>query len=375
MKRYIGLILVIVVLLLVGCKKTEKIITEKVEENTNINTEENIDDQISQEVVKKEDEITDLEEIEDIDEIEVLEPVDYAEFKVNELGDIMVVMYHGIGDNAPYQRTAEGFLSDLNYMYEHNYRLVSLSDYMKQTIDIAAGMTPIVFTFDDGLATTFSLHEVGGNLEIVPGTALGILEEFIIEHPDFGKGGSLFLHATNSNYSGAGTQKERLEWLIDHGYEIGNHSATHANFGKLSGESIIEEVGRVDAFIGELLPDYVMNTLTYPFGKRPDSAYQDMWQTATYKGRKMNYILGLREGPSGKMVPPLHNKFQPFNAPRVRGSEGEIQDMIWFFNYYDNESPNSKYISDGNKDTLVIPESEKANLNESLLGDLEVIIY
>jgi len=376
-KVYIGLVGWLIMLTLASCQvkqeeeklpqETEEMVKEAVTEVEEVTTEKT---EATSETTVVEEAIVE-EVVEDVTE----EPVDYEALKVNELGDIMVVMYHGISDNPPYQRTATDFLKDLTYMYDQNYRLIPLSDYVKQTIDIEAGMTPIVFSFDDGLATTFSLKETNGQLEVVEGTAVAILETFLKDHPDFGTGACMFLHATNNNYKGDGTQKERLQWLLDHGYEIGNHTATHANLSKLNKEKVIEEIGRVDAFIGELFPEYEMNVFTYPFGARPKKEYRDSWQTATYKDRKMSYVLGLREGPSGKMLPPMHKKFQWFNAPRVRGSEGAEGDMTWFFNYYDQEHPELKYISDGNKMTLVVPEKSRDNINEQLIGDLEIITY
>ena len=103
-----------------------------------------------------------------VEEVPEPEPIDPEALKVNEQGHIMVVMYHGIKDNPPYHRLKEDFIKDLTYMYDHGYRTVSMSDYLKGYIDIEAGMTPIVLTFDDGLPSTFSMTEVQGELLVNP---------------------------------------------------------------------------------------------------------------------------------------------------------------------------------------------------------------
>ncbi len=295
---------------------------------------------------------------------------------VNEIGHIMVVMYHGIKDNPPYHRTKDDFIKDLTYMYDNGYRLISMSDYLNQTIDVEIGMTPIVLTFDDGLSSTFSLIEEGGKLLVNPESAIGLIEAFSKEHPDFGKTATLFIHDTKANFRGGeGSAFERLSWLIDHGYEIGNHSATHADLSKLDQQALIKEIGQVDELLLELEMDYDMSAITYPYGKRPNETLINNLIETTYKGIGIDYSVGFREGPSFILRPPIHQKFSPFNAPRVRGSEGEVQDMWWFFNHYDNDHPELKYVSDGREDVVVVPQTYLEDVNADKYDTLILEVY
>ena len=302
------------------------------------------------------------------------EPVDYEALGVNEQGHIMVVMYHGIMDNPPYHRTEENFLKDLNYFYDHGYRLISMADYISGHISVPAGMTPIVFTFDDGLSTTFSLEETNEGLDVVSGTAVGLIEDFYKKNPDFGRSASFYIHATSSNFRGAGSDMERLQWLVDRGYEIGNHSATHANFKKLGREGLLKEVGEVEVYLHGLMPEYEMTSMTYPFGARPDSSLLHLLQEGSYEGHELTYDVAFREGPSGQFYPSVHKKFNPLNTPRVRGSEGDIQDLWWFLDYYE-ENPSLKYVSDGDPMTIVVPENKADNIAEDLDKAFEIITY
>ena len=113
------------------------------------------------------------------------EDIDFSLVQPNEIGDIIIAMYHGIQNNPPYHRTAEDYKKDLQYMYDNGYRLISMRDYIDHNISVAAGYTPIVLTFDDGLRSSFSLEEVNGELRPVEDSAVGILEAFNAEHPDF----------------------------------------------------------------------------------------------------------------------------------------------------------------------------------------------
>lgn len=354
--------------------------TKDEDENTSEDLSEQIEDGIS--IENENSSVPDDADSSDIGELEKEEPEepmmtdeDYSALGVNELGHIMVVMYHGIKDNPPYHRTKDNFIKDLTYMYENGYRLVSMSDYLNMTIDIEAGKTPIVLTFDDGLSTTFSLIETDNGLEVDPDSAIGLLEAFIEEHPDFGRAGALFIHDTKANFRGDGTAVERLKWLIDKGYEIGNHSATHADLSKLDEVSLIKEIGQVDELLLELELDITMSAITYPYGKKPNDAFLDVLSSGQYKEIELDYQVGFREGPSSLLYCPLDIKFIPFGAPRVRGSEGEIQDMWWFFEHYDVDHPELKYVSDGDPETVVIPAEYEERVNMDKIGEKELIIY
>lgn len=303
-----------------------------------------------------------------------IEPVDYASLKVNEQGHIMVVMYHGIKDNPPYHRLKEDFIKDMTYMYEHDYRLISLESYLSGHIDIEAGMTPILFTFDDGLESTFSLIENEGDFDVNPETAIGLMEAFAEEHPDFGKDASLYIHANDYNFRDVGTPSDRLNWLLDHGYDLGNHSNTHANFKHLGQAALIKEIGAVEVYVDSVIPGYKLTAMTYPFGARPATDLLPVLNNGVYEGFAFDYKVAFREGPSGQFYPPTHVKFDYLNAPRVRGSEGEVQDLWWFLDYYE-ENPSLKYISDGDPMTIVVPADKEVNLRDEVKETFEVITY
>lgn len=77
----------------------------------------------------------------------------------NEDGRIIIVMYHKFSEkeNDEWTRSYENFYQDLKYLYEHNYRSVSLNDYLNNSMKVPVGCTPIIFTFDDGSKGQFNL--------------------------------------------------------------------------------------------------------------------------------------------------------------------------------------------------------------------------
>lgn len=316
---------------------------------------------------------------ENYEEIEVLsneekEEVDYSLVKPNEMGHIMVVMYHGIMDKPPYHRTKEDFIKDLQYMYDNGYRLISIRDYLDNNIDIKAGMTPIVLTFDDSLSSTFHLEEIDGKLVVGKDTAIGIIEDFAKKYPDFGKTATLYINGWENGFDGAGTLNQRLNWLVENGYEIGNHTYKHFDLSKLSKEELIEEVGYVDRLIKKSVTGYKVDSITYPFGKKPKEENLEAIKEGRYLDTEYQYQVGFREGPSGTFYSPLHINFASYNAPRVRGSEGEQGDLWWYFDFYEKNS-HLKYISDGKKNLISIPMEYEAYLDKDKIGNKELIVY
>lgn len=330
---------------------------------------------IDEELVEEVKEGQETAEAEVHQEIEIIkEAINYEELKPNELGNIMVIMYHGIDDNPPYQRTAQDFRKDLEYMYENGYRLIRMEDYISGRIDVEPGLSPIVLTFDDGLSTTFSLEEGENGLVPKDKTAISILEEFCKEHPDFGKAATLYINGDTDTFSGAGSLKDRLSWLVENGYEIGNHTYSHPKLNKLSEDQVLEEIGKVDLLIKELLPEYPINTLSYPHGIRPSEEARSLAEGGTFQNVSYSYKLGLREGPSGPMHPAVHKDFDAYNCPRVRGSSGEEGDLWWWFAYYEDQG-GSKYISDGDIDTIAAPKELEDRVNFEVLEKSNLSFY
>ncbi len=96
------------------------------------------------------------------DEIEVEDDEKFnidEEYVYNEEGRIIIVMYHKFSEKESdeWTRSYDNFYQDLKYLYEHNYRSVSLNDYLNNSMKVPVGCTPIIFTFDDGSKGQFNL--------------------------------------------------------------------------------------------------------------------------------------------------------------------------------------------------------------------------
>jgi allophanate hydrolase subunit 2 len=94
----------------------------------------------------------------------------------NEMGQIMVIEYHIIGPdeaNSQYTRTPENFRKDVALLKTEGYYPISLRDMISGNIEVPAGKSPVVFTFDDSSIGQYNLL-ADGTLD--PDCALGILQ-------------------------------------------------------------------------------------------------------------------------------------------------------------------------------------------------------
>lgn len=300
---------------------------------------------------------------------------DLKKIKANENGQIMILMYHGIGtEEAEWVRTADNFRKDLSTLYEKGYRLISLKDYIENNIKVEAGYTPFVLTFDDGLKSSFNLLEENGEKKLDPDCAVGILEEFKKQHPDFGSGGSFFVYYPIP-FRQKELIKEKYEFLIKNGYDIGNHSYNHENLGKLGAEDIQKSLAMNVKLTQDYLPGYDVYGLAIPYGMGPKGDNYKYLAQGEYNGVKYDHRAVLKVG-SNPAPSPVSVKFDPIRLPRVRASEMNtagtgIYDWLQTF----DKKPEKRYISDGDPDTVAIPESEKENVDMKKVGNKKLLVY
>ncbi|HHZ02656.1 MAG TPA: polysaccharide deacetylase family protein [Tissierellia bacterium] len=310
---------------------------------------------------------------EDLDEQDPVAAIDMS-LNPNELGEIMILMYHGVGEEeSTWQRTPENFRKDLEYMYQNGYRMIRLSDYAKGEIYTEAGYTPIILTFDDGRQNNFNYIEVNGETVIDPDCAVGILEEFKNKYPDFNVTATFFLGTNPFGQEEYAAQK--LNWLIENGYDIGNHTYSHNKMEYLTSEEIQFEIGSVNNMLGEYIPNYTVETLALPHGSNPKDEYLEWVLEGEYEGNKYNTIAVLDVGwrPAYSPFDILTN----FNSLyRVTASEIDVDNcgMYDYFKQYE-ENKRERFISDGNPDVVTIPKRHEEYLNMEIVENKIVNIY
>lgn len=307
----------------------------------------------------------------------------YREYKVNELGRVPIMMYHGIvnttetnyiGGNVDkdgYNRTANAFREDLEFYYQNGYRMIRLIDYVNGKIDVELGYSPIILTFDDGNQNNFNVlgKDDSGNLIIDPNCAVGILESFKTKYPEFKVTATFFV--MNGLFNQGKYNEEILKWLVSNGYDIGNHTTNHANFTEIDMNKTQEVVGKMYKKLDNILGENYVKIIALPYGspyKKSHDNYPYILK-GTYDGYSYETIATLRVGWESE-VSPFNKSFDQYFLKRCRAydNNGKEFDIEMVFKNLEK----NRYISDGDIDTVVIKESMKDNLNESIKN---VIIY
>jgi peptidoglycan/xylan/chitin deacetylase (PgdA/CDA1 family) len=169
--------------------------------------------------------------------------------------------------------------------------------------------------------------------------------------------------------------EEKLTWLIDNGYDLGNHTYSHEKMEKLNSEQIQIEIGSVNNIIKEYLPDYAVETLALPHGSNPKNEYIEFMIEGEYEGNKYETIAVLDVGwrPAYSPFDILTNFYSLY---RVTASEINVDNcgINDYFKQYE-ENKRERFISDGNPDVVTIPKRHMEYLNMDMVGDRIVNIY
>ncbi len=313
----------------------------------------------------------------DYDDIEITF-VKNKDVKYNEMAEVLVLMYHALtptdveGDKI--HRSVQGFKDDLQALYDNNYRVISMEDYINKDIHLEAGYSPVLITFDDGLQTAFSFENINGQLVPKKDTAVDIMNKFYKKHEDFGKSATFFVYNKNEMFMGFGTLMDKFNYLIYNDYDIGNHSYSHKDFASLDEQGIIEELGKNHNVVYDNSEYYSMKAIAYPYGNTPKDEYLQTIFSIDTDEYKYNYDVAflaflLDEYSSN----PYSTKFDPYKIPRTRGTDNEPFDLGYFLDYYE-KNPSQKYISDGLDNVISVPYDKFEELDFEYVKEKDLSI-
>jgi len=287
-----------------------------------------------------------------------------ADLSPNELGRVMILEYHKIDyPEERWTRTPENFRRDLETLYAKGYRLINLGDLLDRRIQVPAGTTPVVLTFDDSSPGQFRYVEANGSVQIDPKSAIGVLEAFIAEKPDFGRGGTFYVLPGASKPNRLFNQPEyegrKLQYLVSHGFEIGNHTLWHANLAKYPEATVRAQVAEAQVWIQRHVPDYKTRSIALPHGVYPADVSWVLHGSA--KGTTYNHdaVLMVAGGPAPS---PFSRTFDPVRLPRIQAVE---RDLAYWLNYFD-KNPNERFVSDGDANSVTVPASSRDRLRAEL---------
>ena len=289
----------------------------------------------------------------------------------NELGRIMILEYHKIDyPEERWTRTPENFRRDLEQLYARGYRLQSLTALLEGRVTVPAGTTPVVLTFDDSSPGQFRYIDRNGTPEIDPKCAIGVLEAFLKEKPDFGRAATFFVLPGASRPNRLFNQPEhegrKLRWLVENGYEIGNHTLWHANLGKYDEGVVRTQLADAQVWVQKYVPDYKLRTLALPHGVYPKDVSWALTGSAkgtTYRHEAILMVAG------GAAPSPFSARFDPVHLPRIQAVERDLKGWLDHF----DKNPADRFVSDGDASTVTIAPAQRDRLKPALSKSLKVV--
>lgn len=278
-------------------------------------------------------------------------PSDPRTIRANELGSIPVLMFHRVVQRGgEYDLTPKDFRRQLQLLSDSGYVPIRAEDFVSGHIDVPAGKTPVVLTFDDSSREQFSYLPDG---TIDPKTALGILLRFSAKHPAFPATGTFFV--IRYPWGGTPNGSQMLGNLFERGFELGNHTLDHVNLSQLSPDEVQREIVLGQQLITDAAPSAQVRTLALPYGIYPsphELAIKGSWDGQSYRYQ------GVFEVGAGPAPSPYGTAFDPLAIPRIRASpsrkEADLASGYWL--RYLLLHPDQRYISDGDPSTVTVPK-------------------
>ncbi|MGV3707660.1 MAG: polysaccharide deacetylase family protein [Gemmatimonas sp.] len=284
------------------------------------------------------------------------------------MGRIPIVEWHQVVDaDGTYKVSRERFLAELTELHARGYVPISLGEYLDKKIDLPAGKSPVLFTFDDASPSQFSYIERNGQLVIDPRSAMGILNDFIKAHPDWKHKGVFCLlpaaQAGHAFFGDKGIDGQKTEWrfkkvqyLQQQGYDLCNHTLWHAQLNKYSGEVVQEQLARGVMAIDSAVPGYKVRALALPYGiwpKNRELAYSGGWTDKKSKKEIRYKHEAVFEVAGGPARSPYDPQFNAGKLPRVPLQGGtKLKPTL---DAMDKPGPMARYVSDGNPNTVAKP--------------------
>jgi peptidoglycan/xylan/chitin deacetylase (PgdA/CDA1 family) len=287
-------------------------------------------------------------------------PVDFSRVHPNELGEIPILEYHLItNDDSRWSRSWEHFRGDLERLYRLGYRTVRLQDIVDDRINVPAGYSPVVLTFDDSSPGQFTFVDENGTLIPDPHSAVGILDAFYREHPDFGRHATFFvLPAADPPHNLFGQdqyQRQKLRYLVEHGMDVGNHTYWHQNLSRVGDAEVRRQIGQAVEVINTMIPNYDVDLFALPEGAWPvhrELVIHGTWHGTTYTNRAI-VLVGAQPALSPDRV-----GFDPLALPRIQAIPDQLD--LWLNTLA--RVPNRRYVSDGDPDRLTFPVTMSSKL-------------
>jgi len=260
------------------------------------------------------------------------------EEKSASIKEIPILMYHNIASkdknknnkNSRYYISPENFRKQLEELYANGFVAIKLEDLVNNQINVEEGKKPVVLSFDDSKENQFRINEYSnGDTDIDKNCAVGILLDFYNKQPEFGKNAMFFVIAKDC-FGQEKYKKQKLEFLLANGMEIGNHTYNHPNLMEKSADFVENNLGKAMEKFYEYLGEDAskIKILAVPGGHFPKSK-EAMEKLIKFSYHGKNYENTAIIGAGGGLCPlPTEKKFDKYKIPRIEVRNDNFEKIL-----------------------------------------------
>jgi len=274
-----------------------------------------------------------------------------AAIGANELGHVPVLLYHDISDERGDQYRSPGDLAeDIDLLRSEGFVPINLRDLAAGNIDIPAGMSPVVLTFDDSTLGQYNLLDDGS---LDPQSAVGILQA-AVDSGNWAPKATFYclINVTSKDkelFGQSDREQEKLRNLVDWGYEVGSHTVSNLNLKKASALEVQSELLTSQQTLQNLVGGgYSVTSLSVPAGDYPQDV--DLLRSGSFEGKPYSYSSAVTLGDT-LCSSPFSTLFDAMHIPRVIVTDNRLRDVLADL----RARPETKYISDGDPTTVSAP--------------------
>ncbi|MBW3576409.1 MAG: polysaccharide deacetylase family protein [Actinobacteria bacterium] len=286
-------------------------------------------------------------------EVTVVEVADdeLAAAGVNELGRVLVVEWHDIGDrDGRWENSLATFRAQLRELYDRGYRPISVDEFIDGTFPIPLGRSPVLLTFDDSYRQHFFFADDGHTPH--PDSVVGILQAMEREDPTWrARATFAFYWPVPFRDTDRDTIEAKLRYLVANGFDLSNHTYNHDNLAELTDAEVQDNLARAEAELAEVVgTDYRVRSITLTQGIWPNN--RELAMRGEANGVRYEHDIALLVG----FMPtrsPHHSEYDPMAVQRVQAYVPEFDKWVEWL----DAEPGRRFVSDGDPATVSFPAS------------------
>jgi len=274
-----------------------------------------------------------------------------AAIGANELGQILVLSYHDIGEEEDEgTRTPENLAKDVDLLKAEGFYPIGVRDLASGNIDIPAGMSPVVLTFDDSTSGQYRILDDG---TLDPDSAVGVLQA-AAEDDGWAPRATFYCLIDVASkdkelFGQPDRQQEKLRNLADWGYEVGSHTISSLDLSEAAPAEVKQELAQSQSMLEDLIGGgYAVTSLSVPGGKYPED--ESILSSGNYSGNTYKYTSAVGLGDTASSSP-FSTDFDAMHIPRIAVTGSALREAIADL----KANPELRYISDGDPTTVSAP--------------------